>query len=162
MNDIDIDLNIISLYKVYEIEDINYFSDEQSFYERKFSTLKDIKLGITLDDMIIDIETMQEFNFINDELQIGNTYIDPKEIVNFSQIYNTDKSKLKRQEIIKLFNKIKQDNNINKYIKIIKDNEYYYFDIKRNNNIINYYNDHNDAYYYDEYKEYRKMRILNN
>ena len=157
------DIDDIYIYKLYEIEDLEYLNDDNNYFERLFSRIKDLRLGISFDDRIIDLMTGEDFNFITDELTIKDTYIITKPLFKFSELFKCkDKKILSKKNILELFSYMRDDSNLDNYINFIRENEFYYYDkILKDKNIINYYNDHDAEYYYDEYKEYRKDRILN-
>ena len=157
------DIDDIYIYKLYEIEDLEYLNDDNNYFERLFSRIKDLRLGISFDDRIIDLMTGEDFNFITDELTIKDTYIITKPLFKFSELFKCkDKKILSKKNILELFSYMRDDSNLDNYINFIRENEFYYFDKGiKDINIKNYYNDHDAEYYYDEYKEYRKDRILN-
>lgn len=156
------DTKDIKIYQVKEVidKDIEYDDERCKHYLCIYSKVTDIKLGLKLDNMIIDLKTMKEFNFVIDNLNIGDTFIDSKALYKFKDISNLKGNK---EDIIRWFENFKKENYINKYINHVSKREYYVNRIPYNLKdkvMVDYYNDHDDEYYYDEYKEYRKDRIL--
>ena len=68
------DINIYYSYKVV-FKDYYYDYDSEEYFELIYSQIDGFKLGIELDEMLIDINTGKQFKFANDKLNTVDRYI---------------------------------------------------------------------------------------
>lgn len=157
------DINIYYSYKVV-FKDYFYDYDAEEYFELVYSLIDKFKLGIQLNNMIIDINTGKEVRFANDKLNTGDTYINANPLCKLNYFYNDELKniELDKKIIVASFEAIKKDAGLDRYIKVLKDNKYYITSNPcnlGNQVLVDYYND-NEEDYYDEYKTYRKKRLF--
>ena len=158
------DLYIFELYeKVYDDE---YYDDETGYYVRNiFFTLKDYSLCYkNEDEKLVDAITNKEVKLFSGDLKDKDIFIFC-EVYRKLNYYVVDGSKdidISRKVLIDLWNIVKENlHNENSdilnqlfYLPIpIMDKGYYPV-----NDAMIYYSDKED--YFDEYKEYKKLRLL--
>lgn len=157
------DINIYYSYKVV-FKDYYYDYDSEEYFELIYSQIDGFKLGIELDEMLIDINTGKQFKFANDKLNTGDTYINADPLCKLNYFYNDELKniELDKKIIVASFETIKKDAGLDRYIKVLRDNKYYIISTPCNLEdkiLVDYYND-NEEELYDEYKTYRKKRLF--